>query len=265
MRNWGSRWGAQCQKMSNGILKGSSFPGLLRVTASFWSWTHSRLGPGGLLRQHPVLDWLHNLAFPEKHQDLSLGASSEGLSSHPENLLGTTNHTSSSLLTAAPLARRQNERVPPLTPCHYEPRKFLNTRVEMNRCSSVFLMHYLQLAAVGMKELCGPWGCPWRMQLWVHLRWRIQPGSCGPHSSGEWAREPPFAWHLPGQEAEGGCWRLMVTPLPTWPLAIPPRLSKYPERRSSTQMLQVIKVFTGLGSVRRGLYKEGVLQCLEQT
>ena len=33
------------------------------------------------------------------------------------------------------------------------------------RCGSVFLMHYLQLAAVGMKELCGPWGCPWRMQL----------------------------------------------------------------------------------------------------
>ena len=151
--------------MSNAILKGSSFPGLLRVTSSFWSWTHSRLGPGGLLRQHPVLDWLHNLAFPEKHQDLSLGASSEGLGSHPENLLGITNHTSSSLLTAAPLARRQNERVPPLTPCHYEPRKFLDTRVEMNRCSSVFLMHYLQLAAVGMKELCGPWGCPWRMQL----------------------------------------------------------------------------------------------------
>ena len=46
---------------------------------------------------------------------------------------------------------------------------------------------------------------------------------------------------------------------------IPPRLSKYPERRSSTQMLRVMKVFTGLGSVRRGLCKEGVLQCLEQT
>lgn len=53
----------------------------------------------------------------------------------------------------------------PLTPCHYKPRKFLDTHVEMNRCGSVFLMHYLQLAAVGMEELCQPWGCPLQMQL----------------------------------------------------------------------------------------------------
>ena len=107
-----------------------------------------------------MLDWLHNVVFPEKYLDLSLGTSKKGLGWHPENLLGTRNHTSSSLLTAVRLVCRQSEHFPPLTLCHYKPRKFLDTHVEMNRCGSVFLMHYLQLAAVGMKNPAIPGAAP---------------------------------------------------------------------------------------------------------
>lgn len=147
--------------MSNG----TSHPGLGSVSSllSLRNSTQAELGQEA--QTHTLC-----LAFPEKYLDVSLGASEEGLGCHPENLLGTRNHTSSSLLTAVPLARRQDKRFPALTPCHYKPCKFLDTHVEMNRCGSVFLMHYLRLAAVGMKELCGPRGRPCWTQLRVRLR-----------------------------------------------------------------------------------------------
>ena len=156
-----------------------------------------------------MLGPLRNLAFPEKYPDLSLGASKEELGCHPENLLGTRSHTSSSLFAAVPLGRRQNKHFPPFAPCHYKPRKFLDAHVEMNRCGSVFLMHYLQLAAVGMKELRGPWGCPSRMQLRVHVRGGIWPGSLSP---GGWLRPEGKGAHVCAAPALPGSGKGLLEP-----------------------------------------------------
>lgn len=175
-----------------------------------WQWlapslqnsADSRLGPECFLgsQTYSVPDWLHNLVFPEKYLDLSFSASKEGLGWLPENLLGTRKPTSSSLLTAVPLARRQNKHFPPLPPCHYKPCKFLDPRVAMNRCGSVFLMHYLQLAAVGTEELCGPWSCPsrcsceyicaegWSQAPLARAVWQVGEGTsiCSVCSSRKW-------------------------------------------------------------------------------
>lgn len=62
--------------------------------------------PPGHPETRSVLDCLHNLVFLENYVDLSLGASEEGLGWHPENLSGARNRTTSSLLTAVPVARR---------------------------------------------------------------------------------------------------------------------------------------------------------------
>ena len=111
-----------------------SCPSSPLLSGTLQSWARTP----GHLDTHSVLGCLCNLVFPEKYLDVSLGTSEEGPGWHPENLLGARNHTSSSLLTAVPLARRQNKHFPPRTPCHYKPRKFLDTHVAGNRCGSVF-------------------------------------------------------------------------------------------------------------------------------
>lgn len=114
----------------------------------------------GHLDTHSVLDCLCNPVFPEKYLDVSLGTSREGPGWHPENLLGARNHTSSSLLTAVPLARRQNKRFPPCTPCHYKPRKFLDTRAAANRCGSVFFNAFSAISSSGHGRTLQSLGLP---------------------------------------------------------------------------------------------------------